>query len=239
MRRNDAESTQATLHALVKLGRLERSLTGDSLDDAIGIREHLEGIIGPTIRPSVLAQALGIARSSLKAWIDRDEISTVLTRDGRREIPLSEAVELIADVDRARASGSARALGRVIRERHRRAAETADVNRLLPRKPGRTHRSAELQALAYHRAVAERLDDRLVVRARRRIENWRRAGRIDPRWADEWLDILSRPLPEVARAISSDAPRARELRQTTPFAGALTEQERRHLARGVEARGER
>jgi hypothetical protein len=44
------------------------------------------------------------------------------------------------------------------------------------------------------------------------------------------------PLPEVAKAISSDTARARELRQTSPFAGALTEQERRRLVQAVEER---
>jgi hypothetical protein len=84
--------------------------------------------------------------------------------------------------------------------------------------------------------VAERLDEHVVEEARRRLRRWRQNGRIDTRWADEWDRILSMPLRGIARAIGADSPRARALRQTSPFAGVLTEQERRRLARAVEER---
>jgi hypothetical protein len=44
-------------------------------------------------------------------------------------------------------------------------------------------------------------------------------------------------LPKIATLISSDSKRARELRQSSPFAGVLTPQERRKLLRLVEDRG--
>jgi hypothetical protein len=40
----------------------------------------------------------------------------------------------------------------------------------------------------------------------------------------------------IADAISADSPRARELRQSSPLAGALTEQERQLLVKAVEDR---
>jgi hypothetical protein len=56
-----------------------------------------------------------------------------------------------------------------------------------------------------------------------------REGRIDDRYATAWLDILDRPVPEVRRALSADSPRMRDLRQSSPFAGTLTEAERRKI----------
>ena len=55
-------------------------------------------------------------------------------------------------------------------------------------------------------------------------------------WAMEWGRILEMPIYRIAKTISSDTPRARELRQTSPFAGVLSEQERRELGRAVENR---
>src|SRR6266540_1203627 len=114
--------------------------------------------------------------------------------------------------------------------------KSVEIDRLLPRRNRRTHRVPELQALVYHRAIAERLDDQIVDDARRRLRRWSRSGRIDPRWSDEWDRILAMPLPEIQSAISADSKRARELRQTSPFAGILTEQERRRLVKAVEER---
>jgi hypothetical protein len=93
-----------------------------------------------------------------------------------------------------------------------------------------------LQSLAYHRAVAERLDEHIVDNARRRVHRWRDEGRVHPRWVDEWETVLSKPLPQVARAIGADTPAARALRQTSPFAGVLSEQERRRVLDAVEGR---
>jgi hypothetical protein len=62
-----------------------------------------------------------------------------------------------------------------------------------------------------------------------RVWKWRDAGRLDPRYAEEWEMILRRPLDEIRQAIVDDSPRARDLRQNSPFAGMLSEAERRQL----------
>ena len=49
------------------------------------------------------------------------------------------------------------------------------------------------------------------------------------RWLDEWEDLLEGPVDGVLEALTSRTPRARELRQNSPFAGVLTEQERGRL----------
>jgi hypothetical protein len=231
---SQSELTEA-LAALVRMRRLESQVADDLREDVVEAREFVERTIGPTIRASVLASLLGVSRPAIKAWLDRGEIATVSTPAGRREVPLTEAISLIEAVDAARRAGNERPIARVIRDRREEARTSADLDRLVPPKP-RTHRTPELQALAYHRAVAERLDERMVANARRKMQRWRDSGRVHPRWADAWLELLSRPAASVAAAVAADSPAARELRQTSPFAGALTEQERRRLADAVERR---
>jgi excisionase family DNA binding protein len=46
------------------------------------------------------------------------------------------------------------------------------------------------------------------------------------RWLAEWADILAGPIERVLDVLTSPTPRARELRQNSPFAGVLTEGER-------------
>ena len=221
---------------ILRLRRAERTVHGELRSELAAVRESLERSLGRSVRQADAARALGIAPPSLSRWLDAGEIASVLTPEGRREVPLDELIALLDEVEHARSQGSARPVARVINDRKRRAAEDVDIDRLLPRRYPRGHRAAELQALAYHRLVAERLDDAVVEEARRRLRRWRREGRIDPRWADEWERTLQKPLGQIARVIGADLPRARELRQTSPFAGVLTEQERNRLVHAVEER---
>ncbi|MFJ4029819.1 hypothetical protein ACIPWF_20755 [Paenarthrobacter sp. NPDC089989] len=45
-------------------------------------------------------------------------------------------------------------------------------------------------------------------------------------WVDKWDQLLGRPVAEINEAMLEDSPFATELRQMSPFAGALSEQER-------------
>jgi excisionase family DNA binding protein len=227
--------TEAIEH-IVRLRGVERLVDRRVRDDVVSVREFLERMTGPTVRPAEAARLLGVSQPAIKRWIDNGEISSVTTPQGRREVPLSELIELLEEVEEARGERDGRPLARVIRERRRRSAEAIDIDRLLPRRRPRRHRTAELHSLAYHRLIAERLDDHIVDGALRRLRRWRREGRIDRRWADEWERILAMPLGQIATRISADSTRASELRQTSPFAGVLTEQERRRLVRAVEDR---
>jgi len=227
---------QDTLDSILRLLKLEEKASPEERHELATVRDRLEASIGPTIRPAEAARFLGVSRPTLKHWLDRGEIASVLTPSRRREVPLSELIGLGAEVEDARRSGRERALAAVIKARQEHASETIDLDRIIPRRPGRTHRVPEIQSLAYHRLVAERLTPQLVDEARARLARWTSSGRIDPRWAEEWRVVLDQPLPRIARAISSASPRARELRQTSPFAGVLTEQERRKLIEAVEAR---
>lgn len=90
------------------------------------------------------------------------------------------------------------------------------------------HRLAELRSLAAHRVIAERLRARpeLLERARERVEEWLREARP---YARAWRELLDREVEEIAAAITADSERARALRQSTPFAGALDPRERWQL----------
>jgi excisionase family DNA binding protein len=222
--------------SIVRLKRAERAADPSPRAEIRSAREFLEQLVGPTVRPADAARLLGISQPSLTRWIDKGEIASVTTPTGRREIPLSELVELLEEVDERRADGARRPLAEVVKERHRRTAEAVDINRLLPPRRRRSRRAAELHSLAYHRLVAERLDEGILDDARRRLRRWENEQRIDPRWASEWERILDMPPSRIARTIAADTPRARALRQSSPFAGVLTAQERRALVRAVEER---
>ena len=47
------------------------------------------------------------------------------------------------------------------------------------------------------------------------------------RWLDEWAKLLDGPVERVLEALTSRAPRFRELRQNSPFAALLGDEERR------------
>jgi excisionase family DNA binding protein len=49
------------------------------------------------------------------------------------------------------------------------------------------------------------------------------------RWLDEWERLLDGPVDGILEVLTSRTPRARELRQNSPFAGVLDEHERRRV----------
>jgi excisionase family DNA binding protein len=92
----------------------------------------------------------------------------------------------------------------------------------------------QLKALWLHRAVAGRLvrhPDRVLARAR---WNLGRLREVHPHgmaawWLDRWQVVLDSGTEAVLDALTSRAPFAIELRQNSPFAGVLTEAERRDV----------
>jgi excisionase family DNA binding protein len=55
------------------------------------------------------------------------------------------------------------------------------------------------------------------------------SGGVARRWLAEWRVILRGPTEGVLEALTSPIPRARELRQNSPFAGVLTDEERQRV----------
>lgn len=222
---------------IVRLRRAERMADVETAREITPVLTMLERVVGPTVGRASAARLLGISHSSLDRWIEKGDVASVITPAGRREVPLTHLVDLLVEVEERRPDHGRMALAAVIRNR-RQLAEAIDDDEIFPRprRRARTHRAAELRSLAYHRLVARRLDDGLVGDASKRLQRWRAEGRIHEHWAGEWKRALELPRSELARLISSDAEQARELRQSSPFAGALTEQERRRALRAAERR---
>ncbi len=73
----------------------------------------------------------------------------------------------------------------------------------------------------------------MVEEARHVLFRWREQGRIDDRYADRWEQLFERPLPEIRRALVEEGQEADDLRQSSPFAGVLSEPERRRIIHEV------
>lgn len=101
-----------------------------------------------------------------------------------------------------------------------------------------THQHAEERSLALHREVARRLRDRpeLLDTARERVRSWLETGRVSPFWAEAWSEALDGTLDEVIARITDPSEHARDLRQTSPFAGALDPRVRWKILRRLRGR---
>lgn len=96
------------------------------------------------------------------------------------------------------------------------------------------------RSLALHRVIAARLladPEAVIAKARRNLRVMRRAnsdGSADP-WFAEWDRRLAGPVAGVVEVLVSHDQEARDLRQVTPFAGVLTDDERREIYAGLQA----
>ncbi len=97
------------------------------------------------------------------------------------------------------------------------------------------HRLAEERSIAYHRLIAERLPYRPEVldMARRRVATWLSSSSHVPFYAKKWAEVLAGDVTSIAAFLTERSELAIELRQSTPFAGAITPQERWKIWREV------
>lgn len=98
--------------------------------------------------------------------------------------------------------------------------------------PYSAHRLIEARSLAMHAVIAAKLmrDPDLLEKPRENIERWSvRSGKNPPRWIEQWRHILTRPYGEIAAFITDPSEEAARLRQSSPFAGMLTNEERRRI----------
>jgi hypothetical protein len=226
-----AESSRL-IESIVRLRRAEG--IPEAAADIAPVRRDLELRLGPSLSRSRAAHILGVSQTALDRWVAARQIPIVLTPHGRREVPRQFVIELREAIDELIGEGHQRHLLAKALKRRRDAASksagTADASqgRVRSSLPD-AHRTAERRARAYHALLAERLDDRLVEEARDRIERLASAGRLHPRYAECWRALLARPIGEISAAIAADSQEGRDLRQNSPFAGVLNEQERRRI----------
>jgi hypothetical protein len=226
---------------LLRLRRAERAHPNDR--DIATVRAEVERELGDVITRSMAARLLGLHHSSLQRWIDSDDLPVVMDKNGRRGIPVSavaalhEALHDEPKDDEPEDRTRQHRIEPLILE-SRRYAEQLDPRGLIQLDSDQAdrqaitddrHRRADRRSLAYHRAIAKRLRRPMIDAARHQIWQWQREGRIDDRYAEAWLEILDRPVLEVKRALGADTPMMRDLRQSSPFAGTLTEAERRKI----------
>jgi len=219
---------------IVRLRRTER--IPQAAEDVRPVRRELEERLGATISRSRAARILGVSQTALDRWVDAGRIPIVITPAGRREVPRQFVVELREGIDRLMADGRSRhLLAAALAARSEAAKRLGPQSAPAPRpaRPAEGHKTAERRARAYHAAVAERLDEVTIDDARARIERLAADGHIDDRYADRWRALLAKPRDEVAREIVADTDDARDLRQNSPFAGVLNEQERGRLIKAI------
>lgn len=95
----------------------------------------------------------------------------------------------------------------------------------------------EEKSLAIHRLIAARLlqdPAPTLGKARDNLARLRSADRgSSTRWLDEWDDLLDQSTDEIVTSMLARTQQGIDLRQMTPFAGVLTETERRRALRSV------
>lgn len=213
---------------VVRLRDAQRRLPDDQ--GLAFVLADLERELGPTVTRSLAAKLLGVSHTALQRWVDGGDLPLVVDRDGRPRVPVGVLLRLHDELRRQQDASprSRHVLEPVMLEGRRRAEQLTPPDEQ-PEVPD-GHGRATRRARAYHAALAKRLRRADVDEARRQLRRWELEGRIDPRYAAAWHEILDRPVREVKRALLDTTQDADDLRQNSPFAGLLSDPERRRLA---------
>jgi len=93
------------------------------------------------------------------------------------------------------------------------------------------HSHLDERSLAMHRLIAAKVqaDPTLLDRARENLRRWQASDGSPKLALAEWEQILSGPVNQVAQFLTECSEHATRLRQSSPFAGILTETERRAI----------
>jgi hypothetical protein len=105
----------------------------------------------------------------------------------------------------------------------------AALPRADPARPNLHHNLS----LALHAAVADRLDDAMIARARSLLETWLARGGSSAPLLLRWREILALPLNDVRSFLADPGEEAAWLRKASPFAGLLPPREREQIVRRV------
>ncbi|HEY0683787.1 MAG TPA: hypothetical protein VGD45_15750 [Steroidobacter sp.] len=88
-----------------------------------------------------------------------------------------------------------------------------------------------------HAVIARKIqrDPSLLQIARHNIDRWSARWETPLPWLEEWREILDQPWHYVAAIITEPSENAARLRQSSPFAGILTKQERWRIYKAFRA----
>jgi len=210
---------------VARLRRVGRALPGNT--DLATVRSALERELGATVSRRLAARLLGVSHTALDRWIRAGDLPIVYSREGRAEIPVPALLELYETVEPERGE---RYVLKPAMERQRQAARSLNIaDDLKGDDRSATHDRAQARSRAYHRAIARRLRGPMVDEARYVLFRWRAEGRIPDHYANRWAETLDGPIHAIRRALIDASPEADDLRQTSPFAGLLSEPERRRI----------
>jgi hypothetical protein len=222
---------QELFENIVRLRRVGRELPGNA--DVSAVRRALESELGETVSRRLASRILGVSHTALDRWIKAGDLPLVYSAQGRVEVPVPALLDLYESVEADRADGDRRHVLAPTMARQRKAAQSLDLRRFRQDTERRGHERVRARSLAYHRAVAQRLRKPMVQEVRHVLFRWRAQGRIDERYAERWEQLLNQPLPEIRRALVDESQDYDDLRQNSPFAGFLSEPERRRIVREV------
>jgi len=215
--------------SVIRLRRAEK--VSRAAADVEPVRRRLEAQLGLTFSRSRASKALGVSQTALDRWVGTGQIPVVVTPRGRREVPRQVVIELRESLDRLkRKRGIRHPLSVALAERRGTAGLLGSLPlRLSGEQPAVAHDTAERRSRAFHQAIAERLDSRLAGDARERVDRLTAEGHMHPTYAERWREVLALPVDRIAEVIVADSHAARDLRQSSPFAGVLNEHERRRI----------
>lgn len=215
---------------IVRLRRAQRESPGSG--DISAVRAALEKELGETVSRRFAAAVLGVSHTALARWIDAGDLPLVYSASDRFEVPVSALLDLYEAVEQERDRGNRRRhLLEPAMTEGRNRANRMRTNTLVPGESEEPHghSRAERRSLAYHRALAPKLRRPMLDEARHLVQKWRGEGKLDATYAERWEDVLRKPVVDVRELITADTPLARDLRQNSPFAGMLSEPERRKI----------
>jgi hypothetical protein len=223
------ERKERLFRDIVLLRRAEEQSPGAR--DVVTVRSHLEQELGGSVSRSLAARLLGVSHTALQKWIDAGDVPVIITPSGAIGVPVSALVDLYESITTERESGQRRlhVMEPAMTEARERAKALQPARLIDAGDSADPHDRAERRNRAYHAAVARHLRRSTVERALHQLWRWDEEGTIDPRYAEAWEEVLRRPLPDIKRVLTENSQRARDLRQNSPFAGALSEPERRKI----------
>lgn len=106
-------------------------------------------------------------------------------------------------------------------------------------EPMKDHRLIDERSLAFDRLTARKLaaDPSLVEKARDNVNRWLKTS--SPRNRKvllEWQEILSRPIDQIIGVLLDESEEGKRLRQSSPFAGVLSQEERMAILKDFQSR---
>lgn len=223
---SSAATKQRLLEQIVRLRRVERLLPDNH--DLAEVRFELEAELGESVSQRLAARCIGVSHTALQRWIESGDLPTVINDSGRNTIPLGFLLRLVDAIHEFGTDGGGRRIVHILEPffaSERAAAESVNPRQVVADQPRQTDRHGlnAKRSLAYHRAIAEKLDHRMVDEARHTLWKWVAQNRIDNQYAKRWETILDLPLDELRTEIGRASDEAQDLRQNSPFAGMLGE----------------